>query len=46
MNRLLRRILSAIPAALVQLAWLFILWRWLSPYATTIHLVLSFFAFI
>ena len=46
MNRLLRRILSAIPAALVQLAWLFILWRWLSPYAAFLNLVLSFFAFV
>ena len=46
MNRVQRRILSVIPAALVQLAWLFILWRWLAPYAALSNLVLSFFAFI
>ena len=46
MNRIQRRILSVIPAALVQLAWLFILWRWLSPYATLLNLALSFLAFL
>ena len=46
MNRVQRRILSVIPAALVQLLWLFILWRWLAPYATLLNLILSFFAFV
>ena len=46
MNKLKRRILAVIPAALIQLLWLFVLLRWLAPYAAFINLLLSLFAFV
>lgn len=44
MNKVIRRIIGLIPAALIQFLWLFVLLRWLSPYAALINLLLSFFA--
>lgn len=44
MNKVIRRIIGLIPAALIQILWLFVLLRWLSPYAALINLLLSFFA--
>ena len=45
-HNVVRRIIAVIPAALIQLLWLFILLRWLAPYATIINLLLSLFAFL
>lgn len=44
MNKLKRRIVAVIPALLIQLLWLFVLLRWLAPYAAFISLLLSLFA--
>ena len=44
MNKVLRRIIALIPAILIQLLWLFVLLRWLSPYAAILNLLLSLFA--
>lgn len=46
MNKLKRRIIAVIPALLMQLVWIFVLLRWLAPYATFINLLLSLFASI
>ena len=46
MNKVVRRVIAVIPAVLAQLLWLFILLRWLAPYAAIINLVVSFFAFL
>lgn len=46
MNKIKRRIVAAIPALLIQGVWLFVLLRWLTPYATFINLLLSLFAFL
>ena len=47
MNRkLIRRILLAIPAIILQIAWFVILARWLAPYATLVSVVVEIFAFI
>ena len=46
MNRVTRRIIAIIPAALIQYLWIFILVRWLAPYAAVVNLLLSFFAFV
>lgn len=46
MNKVVRRIISVIPAGLAQLLWLFVLLRWLAPYAAVINLLLSIFAFL
>ena len=46
MNKLKRRIIAVIPALIVQLLWLFVLLRWLAPYAAFISLLLSLFASI
>ena len=43
-NNVIRRIIGVIPAALIQLLWLFVLLRWLSPYAAYINIMLSIFA--
>ena len=44
MNKVLRRVIALIPAVLIQLLWLYVLMRWLSPYAALINLLLSLFA--
>ena len=44
MNKILRRVIALIPAVLIQLLWLYVLLRWLSPYAALINLLLSLFA--
>ena len=41
MNKLKRRIIAVIPALIIQLLWLFVLLRWLAPYAAIINLFLS-----
>lgn len=46
MNKLKRRIIAVIPALIMQLVWLFVLLRWLAPYAAFISLLLSLFASI
>ena len=44
MNKVIRRVIGLIPAVLIQLLWLYVLMRWLSPYAALINLLLSLFA--
>lgn len=46
MNKVIRRVITVIPAVLAQLLWLFVLLRWLAPYAAIINLLLSLFAFL
>ena len=46
MNKVQRRILAIIPAALIQLLWLVALLGWLAPYAAFINLLLTLFALI
>ena len=46
MNKVLRRIIVLIPAVLIQLLWLYVLLRWLSPFAALINLLLSVFAML
>lgn len=41
MSKMLRRVLTVIPAAAVQALWILLLVKWLSPYAAYITLVLS-----
>ncbi len=45
-KKIVRRIIAVIPAALIQLLWMFVLLRWLAPYATLINLLITLFAFI
>lgn len=44
MRKIVRRILIMLPAVFIQLLWVFVLMRWLSPYAAILNLVLSFLA--
>lgn len=46
MRKIVRRILTVIPAVCIQALWLFVLMRWLSPYATVLSLALSLLAFV
>ena len=46
MNKVLRRVIALIPAALIQLVWLYVLVRWLSPFSAVINLLLSLFAML
>lgn len=46
MNKVLRRVIALVPAAIVQLLWLYALLRWLAPFAAVINLLLSLFAFL
>lgn len=46
MNKVVRRILSIIPAVLLQGFWIFVLIRWLSPYAALCNLFLSLCAIL
>lgn len=41
MSKMLRRVLTVIPAAVVQALWILLLVKWLSPYAAYITLALS-----
>ncbi len=46
MNKVLRHILTVLPAALLQLLWLIVVFRWLSPWAGIIQGVLSVLALL
>ena len=46
MKKVLTRVIAIIPAVLIQLLWLFVLLRWLSPYTAAVHLLLSVFAIL
>lgn len=46
MNKVMRRVLTILPAVLVQLAWLALLLSWLAPWAAVINLALSIMAFL
>ena len=41
MNKIIKHILSVLPAVLLQALWLYVLFRWLAPWAPLIDLVLS-----
>lgn len=41
MKRIIRRVFSIIPAVILQLVWLCILFTWLAPWAAAINLLLS-----
>ena len=41
MKRMIRRVFSIIPAVMLQLVWLCILFTWLAPWAAAINLLLS-----
>ncbi|MGN1404803.1 MAG: cardiolipin synthase [Erysipelotrichaceae bacterium] len=45
-KKMLRRILLAIPAIVLQIVWFVVLTKWLSPYATLISIVVEIFAFV
>lgn len=46
MRHIINRVIGVIPAVLLQLLWLLILFRWLSKYATLLNLLLTFLAFL
>ncbi len=46
MNKIIRRVLTILPAVALQALWLVILFSWLAPWAAAISFVLSVFAFI
>ena len=46
MNKVTRRVLTILPAVLLQLVWLAVLFSWLAPWAGAISFVLSVAAFI
>lgn len=46
MNKVIRRILSILPAVLLQAAWLALLFSWLAPWAAIINFALSIMAFL
>ena len=46
MNKILHRIATILPAVLLQALWLYILMRWLAPWAAAINVVLSVLAFL
>lgn len=46
MKKIVRRILSVVPAVCLQILWIFTLLYWLAPYAAIINLLLSFFAIL
>ncbi len=46
MNKILRRVLTILPAVLLQLAWLAVLFSWLAPWAAPISFALSILAFL
>ncbi len=46
MNRIIRRVFAILPAVLVQVLWLLVLFHWLAPWAGLIHAVLSVLALL
>lgn len=46
MNKIIRRILTILPAVLLQLVWLAVLFTWLKPWAGLISFLLSITAFL
>ena len=46
MDKVLRRVIGIIPAVLIQLLWMFVLLKWLAPWAALINLLLTFFGFV
>lgn len=46
MNKILRRVFTILPAILLQALWLFILFKWLAPWAVIINLALSVLSFL
>ena len=46
MNKIIRRVLTILPAVLLQGAWLAVLFSWLAPWAAVINFVLSILAFL
>ena len=46
MNKIIRRVLTILPAVLLQAVWLAVLFSWLKPWAGIISFVLSILAFL
>lgn len=46
MKKLLGRILAIIPAVLIQIVWLYALFKWLAPWAVVINFILSILSFL
>ncbi len=46
MKKIIRHILTILPAVLLQVLWLFILFKWLAPWTVVIDLALSVLAFL
>ena len=46
MNKIIRRVLTILPAVLLQALWLVILFSWLAPWAAAISFALSIMAFL
>ena len=46
MRRILTRVLVAVPAVALQVAWLLLLASWLAPWAAVINLILSVLALL
>ncbi len=46
MKKIIRRVLTILPALLLQLLWIFLLARWLAPWAGLITFALSIFALL
>lgn len=46
MKKIIRRVLSILPAVLLQCVWLYILFQWLAPWAALINTVLSILSFL
>lgn len=45
-KKMLKRIIIALPAIILQLIWFYILGKWLAPYATIITIIIELLAFI
>lgn len=46
MKKIIHRIIAILPAILIQIAWYYILIRWLSPYSAFLTLLLSLLGFL
>ena len=46
MNKIIRRIFMVLPAVLIQLLWLGVLFKWLAPWAVLINFALSILSFL
>lgn len=46
MKKIIRRVLAILPAVLLQVLWLHILFEWLAPWAAVINFVLSILSFL